>query len=216
MLARLELSCYDADSYVVSNTCGGNYNPIEVAGYVDGVSVSAKGSFQAYVTQLSITYTGSTSGSVQTQDLGNNDADKTVVLNAECSGLSTFNVVATTNSGSCDIVVKVPCDASEICSGRRMRDGSLGEGVVDESDESFKDESVQDGDDEEETEDVPYCLSEDFPCEGEDENMVYVCHYIPRKGYQTFCVHEADSVILGFYPNDYCGPCEGGYGNVGK
>jgi hypothetical protein len=42
--------------------------------------------------------------------------------------------------------------------------------------------------------------------------MVYACHYSARHGYQTFCVPEPDSDILGFYPKDYCGPCVGGYG----
>jgi hypothetical protein len=60
--------------------------------------------------------------------------------------------------------------------------------------------------------DMPYCLSEDYPCEGDEANMVYVCHYSSRKGYQTFCVPEADSDILRFYSHDYCGPCEGGQG----
>ena len=64
----------------------------------------------------------------------------------------------------------------------------------------------------EEEDDLPYCLSEDFPCEGEEANMVYVCHYSARKGYQTFCVPETDSDILRFYANDYCGSCEGGRG----
>jgi hypothetical protein len=61
-------------------------------------------------------------------------------------------------------------------------------------------------------EDIPYCVSEDFPCEGEGSAMVSVCHYSTRKGYQTFCIPEIDAEILRFYPNDYCGPCEGGYG----
>ena len=63
-------------------------------------------------------------------------------------------------------------------------------------------------------EDIPYCVSEDYPCEGEGNDMVYVCHYSARKGYQTFCIPESDSDILRFYPNDYCGPCEGGYGGA--
>jgi hypothetical protein len=57
-----------------------------------------------------------------------------------------------------------------------------------------------------------YCTSEDFPCE--DGSKTQVCHYSSRKGYQTFCVPEADSEILRFYANDYCGPCVGGYGGV--
>ena len=58
-----------------------------------------------------------------------------------------------------------------------------------------------------------YCSAKDFPCEGGDD-MVYVCHYSTRKGYETFCVPEPDSEILRFYSNDYCGPCVGGFGGV--
>ena len=39
--------------------------------------------------------------------------------------------------------------------------------------------------------------------------MVYVCHYSVRDGYKTFCVPEADSDALRFYPKDYCGQCVG-------
>merc|ERR1712150_137781 len=60
--------------------------------------------------------------------------------------------------------------------------------------------------------DGPYCVAEDFPCNGGD--MVYVCHYSGRRGYQTFCIPENDSDILRFYPKDYCGPCVGGYGGL--
>jgi hypothetical protein len=63
-------------------------------------------------------------------------------------------------------------------------------------------------------EDIPYCVSEDFPCEGEGSDPVFVCHYSVRKGYQTFCIPETDSDMLRFYPDDYCGPCEGGYGGL--
>ena len=58
-----------------------------------------------------------------------------------------------------------------------------------------------------------YCLSADFPCEG-GAGMVNVCHYSTRKGYETFCIPEADSEILRFYSHDYCGPCVGGFGGV--
>jgi hypothetical protein len=60
-----------------------------------------------------------------------------------------------------------------------------------------------------------FCAFEDFPC-GETDTMVYACHYSARHGYQTFCVPEPDSDILGFYPKDYCGPCVGGYGEHSK
>jgi hypothetical protein len=58
-----------------------------------------------------------------------------------------------------------------------------------------------------------YCSAEDFPCKGGDGN-VHVCHYDARRGYQTFCLPEADSEVLRFYSNDYCGPCVGGYGGM--
>jgi hypothetical protein len=57
-----------------------------------------------------------------------------------------------------------------------------------------------------------YCTSDDFPCE--DGSKTHVCHYSTRRGYQTFCIPEADSEILRFYSNDYCGPCVGGYGGA--
>lgn len=185
---------------MTSDSCGSSSNPLEFAGYTAGTSTSVKPLFASGVTALSVQYTD-VSGTSVTRDLGTDDTDE--ILTAQCTSVAYFDITATTNTGTCTIRVGSPC--ANICPSRKR---AL------ETDESFKEDT--DADDEEDVEDVPYCLSEDFPCEGEDENMVYVCHYIPRKGYQTFCVHEADSVILGFYPNDYCGPCEGGYGNVGK
>jgi hypothetical protein len=55
-----------------------------------------------------------------------------------------------------------------------------------------------------------YCSKVDFPC-GENDGNVHTCHYSARDGYETFCVPESDSDILGYYPKDYCGPCVGGY-----
>lgn len=57
---------------------------------------------------------------------------------------------------------------------------------------------------------MPYCSSEDYPCKG--EKTVYICHYNPHLGYQTFCVPEEESDIVKFYVNSYCGPCVGGFG----
>jgi len=56
----------------------------------------------------------------------------------------------------------------------------------------------------------PFCSSEDYPCTG--NNTVYICHYNPHIGYQTFCVPEEESDIVKFYANSYCGPCVGGFG----
>jgi len=58
-----------------------------------------------------------------------------------------------------------------------------------------------------------YCKAVDYPC-GQANDMVYVCHYSTRVGYQTFCIPEADSEVLRFYRSDYCGPCVGGFGGV--
>merc|ERR1712176_1298159 len=55
-----------------------------------------------------------------------------------------------------------------------------------------------------------FCVVEDYPC-GPFHDKVHVCHYSARDGYKTFCVPEADSDALRFYPKDYCGPCVGGY-----
>jgi hypothetical protein len=123
-------------------------------------------------------------------------------MDAKCTnGVSEVTVTVTRNGTDCPYIVHVPCTV-DMCNERRMNEESFQHGTVDEPSEDM--------------EDVPYCVSEDFPCDGEEENMVYVCHYSTRQGYQTFCVPEADSDILRFYPHDYCGPCEGGYGNVGK
>ena len=58
--------------------------------------------------------------------------------------------------------------------------------------------------------DSHYCSKDEYPC-GEINENVHVCHYSARDGYQTYCVPEADSDILGYYPKDYCGHCVGGY-----
>jgi hypothetical protein len=57
-----------------------------------------------------------------------------------------------------------------------------------------------------------YCSAEDFPCQG--AGNVHICHYDARRGYQTFCLPEADSEVLRFYSNDYCGACVGGYRGI--
>jgi hypothetical protein len=59
-------------------------------------------------------------------------------------------------------------------------------------------------------EDGHFCAPADYPC-GENGDLVHVCHYSSKDGYQTFCVPEADSDVLSFYPKDYCGRCVGGY-----
>ena len=55
-----------------------------------------------------------------------------------------------------------------------------------------------------------FCSALDYPC-GDDNDMVHVCHHSTRFGYQTFCVPEPDSDVVGLYAKDYCGPCIEGY-----
>jgi hypothetical protein len=57
-----------------------------------------------------------------------------------------------------------------------------------------------------------FCSSLDYPCGENNDNMVHVCHYSSREGYQTYCVPESDSDVIAYVPKDYCGPCVGGYG----
>jgi hypothetical protein len=57
-----------------------------------------------------------------------------------------------------------------------------------------------------------FCKAVDYRC-GEKDNMVNVCHYSTKDGYQTYCVPEVDSDVIAYAPKDYCGPCVGGYGS---
>lgn len=158
--------------------------------------------FSGSVSQ-SITFTHS-SGVTETELI--DESNLYMIMNAKCSGTPSVSESVRATVGSCTYDIAIPCNKDDMCSSdsaaRRMNE------------EAFTHETPEkDGDDEE---DVPYCLAEDFPCDGQEDRMVYVCHYIPRQGYQTFCVPEADTAILGFYPHDYCGPCEGGYRTVEK
>ena len=151
-----------------------------------------------------ITFTH-TSGVSESEDIDSNNLY--MIMTAKCSQSAAdapwVSESVRARVGSCIYDIAIPCNKDDMCDRRRMNE------------ESFTHDSPdKDADDEEE--DVPYCLAEDFPCEGQEDKMVYVCHYIPRQGYQTFCVPEADTAILGFYPHDYCGPCEGGYRTVEK
>jgi hypothetical protein len=99
----------------------------------------------------------------------------------------------------CSMTYNIPCSVDMMCtSARHLNDA---EGFVTAEMKAAAESSQGD--------DAPYCIHKDFPCEGDEANMVYVCHYSTRAGYQTFCIPEGDSDIMRFYANDYCGPCEG-------
>jgi hypothetical protein len=105
----------------------------------------------------------------------------------------TKSVVA--NGGGIDnFAIEASCPTP---AGRRAEEGKTPPGLEPSSD--AEDDSF-------------YCTSDDFPCE--DGSKTHVCHYSAKRGYQTFCIPEADSEILRFYSNDYCGPCVGGYGGA--
>jgi len=149
-----------------------------------------------------------TSGIIDTEIIDGSQASYDMVMDATCnSGDPSVTEDVRVTVGTCTYDIAIPCDYKDYCSSqpaRRMHE------------EAFTSDIPKEDGDDEDGEDTPYCLAADFPCEGEEENMAYICHYIPRQGYQTFCVPEGDTVILGFYPHDYCGPCEGGYRSVEK
>lgn len=51
------------------------------------------------------------------------------------------------------------------------------------------------------------CTAKSHPC-GEEKDLVEVCHYSTKSGYQTYCVPESDAEVMAYYPDDYCGPCK--------
>jgi hypothetical protein len=108
---------------------------------------------------------------------------------------------------TCHVIYEIPCSAGLMCGDQRklgslMEHSTTIDGLLTEESKAAVESNDTD-------DDTPYCVNKDFPCDGDEENMVYVCHYSNRGGYQTFCIPEADSDMMRFYSNDYCGPCEG-------
>jgi hypothetical protein len=107
---------------------------------------------------------------------------------------------------TCNFVYEIPCSEKIMCKEARRLAESPEHHIM----RGFVTPEMKAAGESNETEDdAPYCGNKDFPCEGDEESMVYVCHYSNRGGYQTFCIPEADSDMMRFYSNDYCGPCEG-------
>lgn len=105
--------------------------------------------------------------------------------------VNTSNDINEDSYGIDDFTVQVDCGSQ-----RRAMD------TIEDPPESEPSEEGEDG--------SYYCKASDYPC-GEGRDMVHVCHYSTRLGYQTFCIPEEDSEVLRFYGNDYCGPCAGGF-----
>jgi len=122
---------------------------------------------------------------------------------------------------SCSYTFKIPCSSSIMCEDVRARQlieirGQLGQKEKNENIEKgdsvrgfMTDEMKAAEESDEGFEDVAFCVHQDYPCEGDEENMVYVCHYSKQSGYQTFCIPEMDSDILQLDARNHCGPCDG-------
>ena len=108
--------------------------------------------------------------------------------------------------GLCSYVYNISCSVDAVCGDNDRRLNSDNKGPVENDTIMTSEHGLETSD---EMEDTPYCVHEDYPCKGDEENMVYVCHYSSRAGYQTFCIPEMDSDILRFNKNHHCGPCDG-------
>jgi hypothetical protein len=138
--------------------------------------------------------------------------DMTIPANYFSEGELEFAVRVTMNNGVDDAsagIDNLKVTAHGVCvegSDRLLgQDEDERDSIINYPSSHVASEPQWDGDDE-----GPYCSSKDFPCNG--ENNVYICHYNPHLGYQTFCVPEEESDIVKFYANSYCGPCVGGFG----
>jgi hypothetical protein len=112
---------------------------------------------------------------------------------------------------SCSYVYVIPCST---CVDERRLESTVEDTFAIDSniyiEEGFMTEEMKAAaEPSDESDDTPYCVHKDDPCKGDEENMVYVCHYSSQAGYQTFCIPEMDSDILRFNENHHCGPCDG-------
>jgi hypothetical protein len=107
--------------------------------------------------------------------------------------------------GSCSYIYRIPCSTDVVCDDTRRLESN----IEDAFEKGFMTDEMKAAGPSDESDDTPYCVHEDYPCKGDEENMVYVCHYSSRAGYQTFCIPEMESDILSFNKNHHCGPCDG-------
>jgi len=143
------------------------------------------------------------------------------ISNGNIDHTSSLGQCGESEVGSCSYVYKIPCSADVACDDERRLEGSmkdtlntetafdLEEGLAAEPSGFMTDEMKAAAEPSDDLEDGPYCVHKDYPCEGDEDDMVYVCHYSSRAGYQTFCIPEMDSDILRFNKNHHCGPCDG-------
>jgi len=126
------------------------------------------------------------------------------VLAAGCdTSIQTYTeieVIISYEDGSCSFEYQLPCTEDVVICGDSDTNRKLENNVAVEA-------NIDEG------EDAPYCAHKDYPCEGDEESMVYVCHYSSRAGYQTFCMPEMDSDVIRFNRNHHCGQCDGWNGD---
>jgi len=116
-------------------------------------------------------------------------------------------------SGSCSYVYRMPCSTDILCDDvlvRRLGYVKSGPDENDNNEQGFMTEEMKAaGEPSKDSEDAPYCVHKDYPCKGDVEKMVRICHYSRQKGFQTFCIPEEDSDMIQFGSRNHCGPCDG-------
>jgi len=136
------------------------------------------------------------------------------ISNEQIAYASSISECGMKGAGSCSYVYVIPCSTDVVCDDKRRLESTVEDTFVIDSnmyiEEGFMTEEMKAAaEPSDESDDTPYCVHNDYPCKGDEENMVYVCHYSSQAGYQTFCIPEMDSDILRFNKNHHCGPCDG-------
>jgi len=142
----------------------------------------------------------------QSLNMLTSDTMYAMTLSAACfDGKAEIEVSTSGGGSSCSYVYQIPCSADVTICGDSNTNRKLDDSII--TNEKM-----------DEYEDTPYCSHKDYPCNGDEKNMVYVCHYSSRAGYQTFCMPEMDSDVIRFNKNHHCGPCDGwnGVENAGQ
>merc|ERR1711865_766230 len=140
-------------------------------------------------------------------------ADIEVYVNNDSIKHSSSRNKCGAGSGSCSYVYRMPCSTEILCDDVLVRQLGYVKSGPDENDnieQGFMTEEMKAaGEPSKDSEDAPYCVHKDYPCKGDVEKMVHICHYSRQKGFQTFCIPEEDSDMIQFDSRNHCGPCDG-------
>eukprot|EP00980_Cylindrotheca_fusiformis_P003636 scaffold818_cov136-Cylindrotheca_fusiformis.AAC.2 len=202
--------CYEGPVRV--SGCDTTTPTLESPSFVEAEYANIKGVFSAGVDSLMIKYPGypAVLGEMTRTLYSSEDAAEQVLQSKCTNGVSEVTVTVRREGADCEHTIVVPCRQQDMCStvasdgsDRRLVNEEASQQTTEPSQHTMVDKAMEAG---------PYCESQDFPCEGEGDEMVHVCHYSTLHGYKTYCIPEADSELLRFYENDYCGPCVDGFG----